>query len=91
MDSKQASKSSVHEMVALGTSTEALIYERTSKTEQPPADPDLVPAKFTAVSSRKRTVILATVVIVIVIAAVFVGIFLSQRNKNKDKEESQRK
>ena len=85
------SRNSVHEMVSLGTSTEALIYEITSNTEQPPADPDLVPVKFTAVSSRKRAVALATVVIVIVIAAVFVGIFLSQRNKNKDKEESQRK
>ena len=91
MDSKEASKNSVHEMVPLGTSTEALIYEITSKTEQPSADPDIVPVKFTTKSSRKRTVLFATLVIVVVLAAVFVGIFLSQRFKNKDMEESQRK
>ena len=91
MDSEQASRNSVHEMVPLGTSTEALIYAATSKTKQPPADPDHVPVKFIVISSRKRTLLLATLVIVLVIAAVFVGIFLSQRIKNKDKEGSQRK
>ena len=90
MDSKQASRNSVHEMVPLGTSTEALIYAIAPKTEQPPADSDLVPVKFTVISSRKRTVLLAILVIVVVIATVFVGIFLSQRIK-KDKDESQRK
>ncbi|XP_067046091.1 cartilage intermediate layer protein 2-like isoform X3 [Acropora muricata] len=89
MDSKQASSNSVHEMVTLGTSTEALIYAATSETEQPPADPDLVPVKFTVISSRKRTVLLATLIIVVVIATIFVGIFLSQHINNKDKDESQ--
>lgn len=89
MDSKQASKNSVHEMVPIGTSTEALIYAIAPKTEQLSADPDLVPVKFTVISSRKRTVLLATLAIAVVIAAIFVGIFLSQRIKNKDKEESQ--
>lgn len=75
-------------MVPLGTSKEALIHEITFKTEQPPADPDLVPVKFSVKSSRKGRILLATLVIVVVIVAVFVPIFVSKHIKNKEKEES---
>ena len=91
MDSKQPSKYSVHEIVPLGTCKETLIHEITSKTEQPPADPDLMPVKFSVKSTRKNKVLLATLVIVLVIVAVFVGIFVSKHIQNKDKEQRQRK
>ena len=77
-------------MVPLGTSKETLINEITSKTEQLPADLDLVPVKYSVKSSQKTRVLLATLVIVVVIVAVFVGIFVSKDIKNKDKEQSQR-
>lgn len=85
MDSKQSSKHCDNEMVPLGTSKETLILEITSKTEQPPADPDFVPVRFFV------KILLATLVIAVVIVTVFVGIFVSQRIENKVKGESQRK
>ena len=89
MDSKQSSKYCVNEMVPLGTSKETLILEITSKTKQPPADPDFVPVRFCVRFYVK--ILLATLVIAVVIVTVFVGIFVSQRIKNKVKGESQRK
>ena len=91
MDSKQSSKRSVHEMVPLGTSKEALIHELTSKTEQPLADPNIVPVKCSVTSTRKTIVLLVILVIVVAIVTVFVGIFVSKHIKNKDKEGNQRK
>ena len=79
---------SVHEMVPLGTSTEALIHEISSETEQPPVDPDLVTVKFSRNSNRK---IIITLVIIVIIGAVLVGTFVSNDTKKKDKEKSQRK
>ena len=81
-------------MVSLaGASKEAPIQEVTSKTEQPPADPNLVPVKFCVKLSRKTCIcicLLATLVIVVIVA-VPVAIFVSKHIKNKDKEEIQGK
>ena len=89
MNSKQSLNYCVNEMVPLGTSREAVIHEITSKGEQPPADLDLV--KFSAKPTRKTTVLLAIFVIAVVVFAVFVGIFVSNHFKNKEKEGSKRK
>ena len=76
-------------MVPVETSNEAPIHKIASKTEQTPANPNLVPVK----STQKRRVLLAIFVItvVLIVAAVFVGIFVPKHNKNRDKKKSQRK
>lgn len=76
-----------------GASKEAPIQEVTSKTEQPPADPNLVPVKFCVKLSRKACICicLLTTLVILVIVAVPVAIFVSKNIKNKDKEEIQGK
>ncbi|XP_015766089.1 PREDICTED: uncharacterized protein LOC107344918 [Acropora digitifera] len=92
MDSKQPSKCCINEMGPLtGTSKEAPIHEVTSKTEQPPADPNLVPVKFCVKLSQKACICicLLTTLVIVVIVAVPVAIFVSKNIKNKDKEKIQ--
>lgn len=92
MDSKQPSKCCINEMGPLtGTSKEAPTHEVTSKTEQPPADPNLVPVKFCVKLSRKTCICICLLValVIVVIVAVPVAIFVSKNIKNKDKEEIQ--
>lgn len=92
MESKQPSNCCSNEMVPLaGASKEAPIQEVTSKTEQPPADPNLVPVKFCVKLSRKACICicLLTTLVIVVIVAVPVAIFVSKNIKNKDKEEIQ--
>lgn len=95
MDSKQSSKYCVNEMVPLGTSKEALIYvqETMLRTENQPANPDIIPVKLSRKSSRKTAAILIAIsVIMIVIIAVFVGTFVTKNYaKGKEKENGNRK